>query len=227
MSSCIGRATRARPLRQSRCRRCSCRPSTGRAATAGSRRRQRPPRRLRLRDDALRNEPRAPHLARRRMRLDLLVQQRLRVCRARRLRCGRAAGTRRGPRESRVRISCGTRRRCASRSRTPRRRRRSRGSPASRIPSRGRSRSGSSGRRSGSVVKPTWLFTITCSVPPTRYARSRARLNVSATTPSPGNAASPWMQTGTTDASSRTAGASGLTLMRARVPLSTGFTISR
>ena len=30
-----------------------------------------------------------------------------------------------------------------------------------------------------------------CSVPPTRYPRSRERLNVSATTPSPGNAASP------------------------------------
>ena len=81
--------------------------------------------------------------------------------------------------------------------------------------------SASSGRRSGSVVNPTWLFTITCSVPPTRYARRRARLNVSATTPSPGNAASPWMQIGTTAILVAHRRRVRPSLMRARVALQT------
>ena len=43
----------------------------------------------------------------------------------------------------------------------------------------------------GSVVNPIWLLTMRCSVPPTRYPRSRERLIVSGTMPSPGKAASP------------------------------------
>ena len=35
----------------------------------------------------------------------------------------------------------------------------------------------------GLVVKPTWLLTMTCSVPPTVYARSCPRFSVSGTTP--------------------------------------------
>ena len=43
----------------------------------------------------------------------------------------------------------------------------------------------------GAVVKPTWLFTMMCIVPPVRYPRSSDRFSVSATTPWPANAASP------------------------------------
>ena len=51
---------------------------------------------------------------------------------------------------------------------------------------------------SGAVVKPTWLLMITCMVPPVRYPRSSDRFSVSATTPCPANAASPWMAMGIT-----------------------------
>ena len=163
---------------------------------------------LRLRHHALGDEPGAPHLPRRRVRLDRLVEQRLRVRRLVAFVVAVPAVA------DEIHEEVAAERR-AVRDRDAHRDHARLGvvavhvdRPASRSPSRGRSRNASSGRRSGSVVKPTWLFTITCSVPPTRYARSRARLNVSATTPSPGNAASPWMQIGTTAISSRDAGAS-------------------
>ena len=66
-----------------------------------------------------------------------------------------------------------------------------------------------------------------CSVPPTRYPRSRDRLNVSGTTPSPGNAASPWMQIGSTSRSSRPPSASGTRWYARAIPDITGFTTSR
>src|SRR6478736_10497650 len=50
----------------------------------------------------------------------------------------------------------------------------------------------------GEVVKPTWLLTTTCTVPPWRYPRSWERLGVSATTPCPANAASPCIRSGST-----------------------------
>jgi 2-oxoglutarate dehydrogenase E1 component len=51
---------------------------------------------------------------------------------------------------------------------------------------------------SGDVVKPTWLFTTTWTVPPVRYPRSCDRWSVSNTTPWPANAASPWISSGST-----------------------------
>ena len=51
---------------------------------------------------------------------------------------------------------------------------------------------------SGAVVNPTWLLMITCTVPPVRYPRSWDSCRVSATTPCPANAASPWMAMGST-----------------------------
>ena len=50
----------------------------------------------------------------------------------------------------------------------------------------------------GAVVKPTWLLTTTCTVPPVRYPRSWERFRVSATTPCPAKAASPCSSTGST-----------------------------
>ena len=50
----------------------------------------------------------------------------------------------------------------------------------------------------GVVVNPTWLFTTMCTVPPTSYPGSSERLSVSATTPWPANAASPWIKTDST-----------------------------
>src|ERR1035437_4141345 len=50
---------------------------------------------------------------------------------------------------------------------------------------------------SGSVVKPTWLFMMMCTVPPTLYPSRACRLSVSETTPWPGNEASPWITIGT------------------------------
>src|SRR6185312_9234041 len=50
----------------------------------------------------------------------------------------------------------------------------------------------------GDVVNPTWLLTTMCTVPPVRYPRSWDRFSVSATTPWPANAASPWTSTAST-----------------------------
>ena len=55
----------------------------------------------------------------------------------------------------------------------------------------------SSGRE---VVKPTWLFTMMCTVPPVKNARACDSCSVSMTTPWPAKAASPWMRIGSTRA---------------------------
>ncbi len=77
----------------------------------------------------------------------------------------------------------------------------------------------------GAVVKPTWLFTMMCTVPPVRYPRSSDRFSVSATTPCPANAASPWMSTGSTV---KPGSPLSMTSCLARTtPSSTGSTASR
>ena len=48
------------------------------------------------------------------------------------------------------------------------------------------------------VVKPIWLFTTICTVPPVRKPFVCDIWNVSVTTPWPENAASPWIRTGRT-----------------------------
>ena len=51
---------------------------------------------------------------------------------------------------------------------------------------------------SGAVVNPSWLFTTTWMVPPVRYPVSWESSRVSATTPWPAKAASPWTSTDST-----------------------------
>ena len=48
------------------------------------------------------------------------------------------------------------------------------------------------------VVKPTWLFTMMCTLPPVKNARACDSCSVSMTTPWPAKAASPWMRIGST-----------------------------
>ena len=75
------------------------------------------------------------------------------------------------------------------------------------------------------VVNPIWLFTITCTVPPVRYPLSCDRFSVSATTPWPAKAASPWMSTGRMAARPSSP---PIRSWRARaIPSTTGFTASR
>ena len=74
------------------------------------------------------------------------------------------------------------------------------------------------------VVKPTWLLTTMCSVPPTRKPRVSDIWNSSITTPWPEKAESPWIRIGIT-----LSWFSSLRLTwRARAePSTTGSTISR
>ena len=66
---------------------------------------------------------------------------------------------------------------------------------------------------------------MTCTVPPVRYPRSSDRFSVSATTPCPANAASPWMSTGSTV---KPGSPLSMTSCLARTtPSSTGSTASR
>ena len=75
------------------------------------------------------------------------------------------------------------------------------------------------------MVKPTWLLTITCTVPPVRYPRSSARFSVSATTPCPANAASPCIATGSTE--KPVPPLSSRSCLARTMPSSTGSTVSR
>ena len=74
------------------------------------------------------------------------------------------------------------------------------------------------------MVKPTWLLTTTCTVPPTVKPRACDIWNSSITTPWPAKAASPWISTGITCLCAR----SWRRSWRARTePATTGSTISR
>ncbi len=77
---------------------------------------------------------------------------------------------------------------------------------------------------SGGVVNPSWLFTTMCTVPPVRKPGSIDMPSVSATTPSPANAASPCMRIGRM----RVRSSSPRRSCSARaIPSSTGSTASR
>ena len=74
------------------------------------------------------------------------------------------------------------------------------------------------------VVKPTWLFTTMCTVPPVEKLRTCDICSVSVTTPWAANAASPWISTGMT----LSPFASPRRSWRARTePSTTGLTTSR
>ncbi len=79
----------------------------------------------------------------------------------------------------------------------------------------------------GSVVKPIWLLAMMWIVPPVVYPRRPCMLRVSATTPWPEKAASPWMITGTATIGSRW-NSGPRSVWRARVvPSATALTCSR
>ena len=88
----------------------------------------------------------------------------------------------------------------------------------------------------GDVVKPTWLLITRCTVPPVRYPESPERLKISATTPWPAKAASPWTSTeriGKLSARSRIAagvpsvGGAIRSCFARTIPSTTGLTASR
>src|SRR5918999_6428394 len=76
----------------------------------------------------------------------------------------------------------------------------------------------------GAVVNPSWLLTTMCTVPPVRYPGTCERLNVSATTPWPANAASPCRSTGRTLSNDPSGSSSCLART---IPSTTGSTASR
>ena len=77
---------------------------------------------------------------------------------------------------------------------------------------------------SGAVVNPSWLFTTTCTVPPVRYPVSWESSSVSATTPWPAKAASPWTRT---DKTSKRWSALSVSCLARTMPSTTGSTASR